>query len=310
MSRIAFPFAATLVVCLALLAGWHAPTGVGVEVSATTADLDAPYPSATEEVARLRDHFRTVIDELESADVRDLTAERRRARAGHIEALRGYAATGVFPHNHDFPGKRVPYFVDEHGTQCAMAFLIARSGGEDLVEAVAASRNNATIAQLSDEPELITWLDENGLTVHEAARIQPWYGEPPHEEPATSGVSAGHALGSAIATGAGGAAIVLNLGSNPSTNASLWHAMLGMTAGAAGITLGTETLGDGGSAGALGALNLGVGLASLGLGVRTLVQLPGDAPDEGVSSSRALSLSASPMIGREGGTGVRVRVSF
>lgn len=86
--------------------------------------------------------------------------------------------------------------------------------------------------------------------------------------------------------------------------------MLGMTAGAAGITLGTGTLGDGGSAAALGALNLGVGLASLGLGVRTLVRLPGDAPDEGVTSSRALSLSAAPMIGQEGRTGVRVRVSF
>ena len=56
-----------------------------------------------------------------------------------------------------------------------MAYLIHRSGRSDIVDRVEATRNNAYIAELADDPALIAWLDSSGLTVAEAARIQPAY---------------------------------------------------------------------------------------------------------------------------------------
>jgi hypothetical protein len=56
-----------------------------------------------------------------------------------------------------------------------MAYLIDRSGRRDLVDRVAATRNNAFIAELADDSALRAWLDSVGLSVTEAARIQPSY---------------------------------------------------------------------------------------------------------------------------------------
>ena len=53
-----------------------------------------------------------------------------------------------------------------------------RSGRSDIVDKVAATRNNAYIHELVDDPALGAWLDESGLSVDEAARIQPSYGGP------------------------------------------------------------------------------------------------------------------------------------
>jgi len=56
-----------------------------------------------------------------------------------------------------------------------MAYLIERSGRHDLVDRVALTRNDAFIAELPDDPALRVWLDSVGLSVAEAARIQPTY---------------------------------------------------------------------------------------------------------------------------------------
>ena len=69
----------------------------------------------------------------------------------------------------------MPFFRDGQGALCAMAYLIERSGRRDLVDRVALTRNNAFIAELANDPELRVWLDSVGLTVTEAARIQPTY---------------------------------------------------------------------------------------------------------------------------------------
>jgi hypothetical protein len=127
------------------------------------------------EVSRLRAHFDSVLTELSARDVSDLRSAQRGARATLVRALAAYRDTGVFPHNHDFPGARVPYFRDEHGTLCAMAYLVAATGRGDIVDAIAARRNNAYIPELAADARLEAWLDSVGLTVAEAARIQPEY---------------------------------------------------------------------------------------------------------------------------------------
>src|SRR6185436_10450561 len=93
-----------------------------------------------------------------------------------LDRIHAYAARGVFPRNRHFPGALVPSFVDDlTGTRCGMGYLIEEAEGSALVARIAATNNNATIRDLKDDPELLAWLDQNGLTLDEAARIQPKY---------------------------------------------------------------------------------------------------------------------------------------
>ena len=158
---------------------------VAVAVCGAAAAALAAWPAGTHhredqalrrtETIRLRAHFDSVLAELAARDVSTLTPSQRAARAMLVRRLTDYRDRGVFPHNHDHPGKRVPYFRDEHGTLCAMAHLVASTGRVDIVDRVAAARNNAYIPQLVDEDRLVAWLDSVGLTASEAARIQPEY---------------------------------------------------------------------------------------------------------------------------------------
>lgn len=56
-----------------------------------------------------------------------------------------------------------------------MAWVLERAGAIGLVERVARSANNATIAELSRDAELLHWLDELGMTPGEAGLVQPSY---------------------------------------------------------------------------------------------------------------------------------------
>jgi hypothetical protein len=126
------------------------------------------------EVARLRAHFDTVDAELRHAEVLQFTSSQRRVRAILIGWLQEYRDAGEFPRNDRFP-YAMPFFRDGHGALCAMAYLIERSGRRDLVDRIALTRNNAFIAELANDAELRAWLDSVGLSVTEAARIQPTY---------------------------------------------------------------------------------------------------------------------------------------
>ncbi|HUQ20187.1 MAG TPA: hypothetical protein VM099_11295 [Gemmatimonadaceae bacterium] len=134
-----------------------------------------PDSNLRKEVVRLRAHFDSVDSELRARNVSNLTAVQRQHRAALVKWLKEYRDAGVFPINDKFAGRLVPFFRDSHGVLCAMAYLIDRSGRGDIVDKVARARNNAFIHELSDDPTLIEWLNENGLSVDEAARIQPSY---------------------------------------------------------------------------------------------------------------------------------------
>ena len=135
-----------------------------------------PEPLARRlEVARLQAHFDSVDAELRHAKALRSTPSQRAARATLIGWLREYRDAGRFPRNDRFPERAMPFFRDGHGALCAMAYLIERSGRRDLVDRIASTRNNAFIAELADDPALRVWLDSVGVSVTEAARIQPTY---------------------------------------------------------------------------------------------------------------------------------------
>lgn len=150
-------------------------------LSAAVALFVAAAPAASWEVRerhRVQQHLIGAEALLALGAPPGLSASQRERRSAHLERLRAYRAAGVFPKNRNHPGRFVPYFVDADGVHCAVAHLIAESGEAALVERIAASRNNATVHELADEPGLSEWLTANGLTLDEAARIQPGYWSP------------------------------------------------------------------------------------------------------------------------------------
>ena len=110
--------------------------------------------------------------ELAARGLEDLSAEQRARRAEVLAALVAYRTCADFGIDLDHPGARVPLFVDKEGRRCAMAELLHSTGRDDLVSYVAAHDNLAWIVDLADNTELLAWLDQHGLSLEEAARIQ------------------------------------------------------------------------------------------------------------------------------------------
>ena len=123
---------------------------------------------------RIRTHLRIVEQELRRKNVKHLSFELQQEREKNISRLHDYWLEGLYPKNPDF-NKRTPYFKDYSGTLCAMAYLIAQSGHENLVNQVARTNNNIYINDIHSGP-VIDWINKSGLTKAEAARVQPTYG--------------------------------------------------------------------------------------------------------------------------------------
>lgn len=245
------------------------------------------------ETARIRRHLAGAEALLRSRDLSTLTPAQREARARRIADLRAYRQRGIFPHNHDRPGRWTPVFVDEHGTRCAMADLIERSGAGAMVARIAATRNLARIRELAGDRELVAWLARNGMTVAEAARIQPEYGDEvfPDRGPGAAAWVATAAGAGIAATGVG---LNVSIASNPSARRT--SGVLGVACGLLGCALGATGLSKEGSIRTLGAIDVGLGLASFGLGLRQLDAPRGQAP--------AATRSMAPAMWRDG-TGAR-----
>lgn len=157
-----------------------------------------PEPPVGAEVERIQRHLSRVARVLRSTTPERMTEEQLEARRATLAWLDEYRAAGVFPHNHVRPGERVPVFVDPHGTPCAVGYLLLRSGEYELVEEIVRTHNLIRVPELRDDPRVSTWLEARGLTLEEAALIQPSYSPPPdggarrvssHYETATVGLS-------------------------------------------------------------------------------------------------------------------------
>jgi len=133
--------------------------------------FQAPEPDPAV-VARLKEHYATVERELRARDLAGLTPEQRARRAELIEHLHAYRERGDFTRNPDFPGARVPYFVDQDGRLCAVANLLHETGEDVLVRDVALLDNHVWVSELAGEVRFRRWLDAHGLTFEEAVRIQ------------------------------------------------------------------------------------------------------------------------------------------
>jgi MYXO-CTERM domain-containing protein len=142
------------------------PGRVGLEAGSTASEV---------EVYRIRRHLALVEATLREETPTDLPEAQAQARAALLDELHAYAQRGVFPVNPDFPDRRVPYFIDEFGTACAVGHLMIESGSAQLAYEIASNENNDLLADI-EHPGVGPWLDAQGLTAAEAAWIQPRYG--------------------------------------------------------------------------------------------------------------------------------------
>ena len=181
MSASSKAVAAIGVLCTFIVAS-GGPGDAGDEASGRTAA--APPSAATFaraepgvlETRRIQGHLLDVEGVLRRRATDALSASQRERRNAALNWLREYRERGEFPRNHTHAG-RVPVFVDEHGTPCAVAYLLQRSGREDLVREIASADNNVYAWELAVDARFSEWLDETGLTLDEAARIQPAYAD-------------------------------------------------------------------------------------------------------------------------------------
>jgi hypothetical protein len=104
----------------------------------------------------------------------DLLRTLRARRATQIARVEAYRRRGAFPRNIDFAGERVPYFVDDRGVACAVAYLMIEDGRRSDVDAIAVANNHVRVMDVSDGP-IAEWVTGSGLLQEEAARIQPSY---------------------------------------------------------------------------------------------------------------------------------------
>ena len=268
--------------------------------SAALFGASTPAPSAREmEVTRLERHFDSVDLELKSRDVSHYTASQRANRAKLVGWLRDYRNAGSFPTNEKFAEAR-PFFRDSDDVLCAMAYLITRSGRTDIVDKVAATRNNAYIRELIDDRALVDWLDTWGLTAAEAARIQPSYGgDGPIYGPGdddyveTSFAVAALGLGSlSLATTA------VNV-----VRPSYFTGVLGVIAGTASVLAGASYLGDSDGGDILAGSTIGLGAVSIGAGIYGILDArrnrdrDGDWDRERERRRRRFSMSVMPDAG-------------
>jgi hypothetical protein len=268
---------------------------------------DAAEDAYRAEAARIRRHFDSVLVELRAPVARALTDAQRLARAEHIRRLAEYRDAGSFPHNHDFPGAAIPYFVDHRGVHCAVGYLLQQSGRSDIVARVRAADNNVRVPALAGDTAFTNWLDASGLTLAEAARIQPQYGEiPPEPEPVARNDDARIGL-ALLSSGLGAASIAWNARAGESRNSGL-RAALGYVAGAAGIAMALNNRDAGDGAKFLGFASGTIGVGSAAMATRTLMRSSGEG-----GPARSARLSAAPAVlasGDRAAPGIVVNLRF
>ena len=193
----------------------------------------------------------------------------------------------------------MPTFIDYWGKRCGVAYLMEQTRNEDMVLRIAATRNNARVPELKDDPEVGRWLDANGITLSEATQIQPTYGcGTIHGGPCPA--STGYKVATGFVVAANVTAFTLD--ALPARRPSEIRDLAAMGTGVVGIVAGAPNLGQSGSRGTLGLLNMGVGTASVALGlVRVLHSTQTETPSR---------VRLAPWFGARASTGLAASVAF
>jgi hypothetical protein len=261
------------------------------------------------EIRWVRAHLDSVLTELPTHDVGALSAPQRDRRATLLATLKSYRDRGEFPRNYDF-AEPTPYFTDRKtGTLCAVGYLLASTGRRDIVDRVTRANNNVRVHELAADTALASWLDENGITLDEAARIQVVYAQSPDVQVtrlATLGLTPIALVGSLV-TGTWNA-------TGNSDGHRTGPAVTGIISGVLSVGLGAELSATQGIPKSSGLIMAGVGGATIAFAVRSLVHRHETAMAirEEQESVIIHDVKINPMIamGRGAAPGVAVSLKF
>ena len=121
-------------------------------------------------------HLKYVIKILRSNPTDHLNTEQLATRTELIDVLDEYRRAGRFPQNY-YSEVRMPVFIDEHNTHCAVGHLLRHTGHETVAQRIASTNNLAWVKEITD-PAVPSWQQASGFTVEELKLIQgvyDWY---------------------------------------------------------------------------------------------------------------------------------------
>lgn len=126
----------------------------------------------------IQTHLYNVLRVLRAAPTDELSVAQANSRIQMINWLDGYRAAGNFPMNYYRP-ERIPVFIDEHGTHCAVGYLMMMSGHDEMAWRISRADNYVWVKDLKDAG-VPAWQQASGLSFEELALIQgayDWYPE-------------------------------------------------------------------------------------------------------------------------------------
>ena len=118
-------------------------------------------------------HLGSVLYILRSNPVENLTEEQYQSRKNLIELLDGYRKAGNFPINY-YRHERIPVFIDQNNTHCAVGYLLQQTGHELLALRIAAADNYIWVKDIK-EAAMLQWQQASGLSLEELKLIQGAY---------------------------------------------------------------------------------------------------------------------------------------
>ncbi len=118
-------------------------------------------------------HLATVLPILENATLNGLTEKQIQSRKQMIQWLSEYREQGNFPQNY-YCKERVPVFIDENGTHCAVGYLMQQSGQEKMAQRISKNYHYNWLKDIKDE-NLGAWQIASGLSLEELKLIQGAY---------------------------------------------------------------------------------------------------------------------------------------
>ncbi|MCR9173222.1 MAG: hypothetical protein NXI10_12045 [bacterium] len=121
----------------------------------------------------IQTHLTQVLKILRSNEVEHLTCDQLNTRKNLITVLEQYKERGLFPMNY-YRYERIPVFIDEHNTHCAVGYLLMETGFDQVAHRIAAKNNYAWVKEI-DDPALPEWQQYSGFTLEELKLIQGAY---------------------------------------------------------------------------------------------------------------------------------------
>ena len=118
-------------------------------------------------------HLQEVEKLLRNRTVNKQTIAQQQQRAKLLDILHQYWVAGKFPQN-TLHQKRLPYFIDDFNTYCAVGYLLQQSGADAVAKEIHQTQNYTYLADIH-HPQLMNWVQQSGFSFDELALIQPGY---------------------------------------------------------------------------------------------------------------------------------------